>query len=106
MSGHRYSLVMTTAGSADEADSLAKALVENKLAACVQLSRIVSHYLWKGEAAKTEEVLLLVKTQAAKFDGIKEYIAQHHSYETPELVEIAITTGLTGYFDWIDEVVS
>jgi periplasmic divalent cation tolerance protein len=101
-----YSLVMTTTDSDEEARSLATYLVENGLAACVQLSRITSHYVWEGKPTAADEVLLFIKTRKARVQDIMEYVGEHHSYETPELVEVPIVSGLPAYLRWMDEVVT
>lgn len=103
-SEHEYSVVVTTTDSETEAESLAKALVANKLAACVQLTHIVSHYVWEGETTKSDEILMLIKTKRSKVNAIKEYIDKNHSYDTPELIELPVLSGLPGYLHWIDEV--
>lgn len=97
---------MTTVESDDEAESLALALVENRLAACVQRVAIVSHYVWEGAATKSDETLLLIKTRADRVAAVTEYVGEHHSYEVPEVIEIPITSGLAGYFQWVDEAVN
>jgi periplasmic divalent cation tolerance protein len=101
-----YSVLMTTTDSDEEAGSLAAQLVEKRLAACVQLSRIVSHYVWEGKATTNNEILLIIKTQAAKVQDIMDYVNEHHSYNTPELVELPIMSGLPAYLHWIDESVT
>jgi len=85
---------------------LAAALVEGRLAACVQLVPIVSHYRWEGEAARAEETLVLVKTTAARAPDVREFVDHHHPYDTPELIEVPIVSGLPDYLDWIDRSVA
>lgn len=99
-----YSVVLTTTDSVDEADRLAKGLVEAKLAACVQLSAITSHYVWDGAATKSDEILLLIKTRRSKTAAIQAFIRENHSYDTPELVELPIISGSAKYLAWIDDV--
>ncbi len=98
-----YSMVISTTDSAAEADALAKALVERRLAACVQRTPIVSHYVWDGEATTADEILLLIKTRSDRLDEIRSFIDEHHSYDSPELIELPIVSGLPGYLAWIDE---
>ena len=100
-----YSLAMTTIGSADEADDLAAALVEQRLAACVQLTPIVSHYAWDGARQRSDETLLLIKTATSRMGDLRAYVEAHHPYDTPELIELPIVSGLPGYLAWVDRSV-
>src|SRR5688500_14964390 len=96
---------MATAGSREEADRIAPALIERRLAACVQLVPIESRYVWKGEVAVDDEVLLLIKTRADRFDAVQSAIVELHSYEVPEIVLVDVAQGSPSYLAWIDEVV-
>jgi periplasmic divalent cation tolerance protein len=97
-------IVLTTAGSKEEAQRIAHALVERRLAACVNLAGPVeSIYRWKGEIENAEEWLLLIKTTASAFPGVRDAIRELHSYELPECVQIPIETGSPDYLNWIQE---
>lgn len=96
-----YSLVLSTAGTAQEADRLAEMLVSSKLAACVQIVNIASVYTWEGEMHKEPEYLLLIKTAAGRYAEVESAIVQHHSYEIPEIVQVPIERGLPAYLAWI-----
>jgi periplasmic divalent cation tolerance protein len=99
-------LVLSTAGSEEEARKIAHGLVERKLAACVNIvPRITSVYRWQGKVEEAEEYLLLVKTAAEKFGAVREAIAELHSFEVPECVAISIAEGSQAYLDWITESV-
>jgi periplasmic divalent cation tolerance protein len=100
----RYGVVTTTTATRDDAQKIAKALLAEKLAACVQLMPIESYYTWKGAVANDAEVLLLIKTKTALFDDAIRAIKAIHPYETPEIVAAPFTAGFAGYFDWIDDV--
>lgn len=100
----RYGVLMTTTGSQEDAQAIAKTLLADKLAACVQLMPIESYYTWKGAITNDIEVLLLVKTKTALFDDAIRAIKAIHPHETPEIVATSFTTGLPDYFRWIDEV--
>jgi periplasmic divalent cation tolerance protein len=100
----RYGLLMTTTANNDDAQNIAKALLAEKLAACVQLMPIESYYTWKGAVANDAEILPLIKTKTALFDDAIRAIKAIHPYETPEIVAAPFTAGFAGYFRWIDDV--
>jgi periplasmic divalent cation tolerance protein len=89
-------------GSAEEAAAMATVLVEAHLAACVQAVPVQSVYLWNGETARDDEVLLLVKTRADRFDVIERWVHQHHSYELPAITMVPMA-GSAAYLQWIDD---
>jgi len=95
-------LVLTTASSSDEARKIARALVERRLAACVNiLPQIESVYRWKGEVEEAQEWLLIIKTTAAGFERVRDVIRELHSYELPECVCVSIEDGGPEYLEWI-----
>jgi len=99
-------LVLTTCGSLEEARSIAHALVERQLAACVNIApQIESVYRWQGEIQTATEWLLVIKTTAAVFDRVHKALTELHSYELPECVEIGIEDGSAAYLEWIGESV-
>lgn len=98
-----FCVVLTTAGSRQEANRLADLLVEQRLAACVQIVGIESTYRWQGQVTKEPEFLLLVKTRRALYPQVEAAIVANHSYEIPEIVQIPIQRGLGGYLGWIEE---
>ncbi|HSZ61675.1 MAG TPA: divalent-cation tolerance protein CutA [Terriglobales bacterium] len=99
-------LILTTCGSLEEARSIAHALVERQLAACVNIiPQIESVYRWKDEVETSTEWLLLIKTTAEAVDRTREALTELHSYEIPECIEIAIEAGSPAYLDWIGESV-
>lgn len=98
-----YCVILTTAGSQEEADKLAASLVENKLAACVQITPITSYYSWKGKVNKDPEFLLLIKTRDDLYAKVEAHLSQNHSYEVPEIVQLPINQGLEGYLSWVME---
>jgi len=81
---------------------LARELVEQRLAACVNvLAECTSVYRWKGEVEEATEVPLLIKTRAQRYDEVEEAIRRFHPYELPEIVAVPVTRGLDEYLDWI-----
>jgi periplasmic divalent cation tolerance protein len=96
-------IVMTTAGSRDEARRIAEALVDRKLAACVNIiTKVVSIYRWKGKVEEAEEWMLLIKT-ASKFAPVRDAILEMHSYELPECLSISIEEGSPEYLKWLED---
>jgi periplasmic divalent cation tolerance protein len=94
--------VTTTAGSAEEAGSISEALVERRLAACVQIfGPIESRYRWQGKIEREREWMCLAKTTLARMDAVEEAIRELHSYEEPEIVAIPILAGSAGDLDWL-----
>ena len=107
MSGTAASLhgvMLTTTPSRDEAQRIARLLIDERLAACVQLVPIESFYFWQGETQNEAETLLLIKTRTALFDRAMARIKAVHSYTVPEIVAIPFMAGFAGYLNWIDEV--
>ena len=98
-------VVMTTTDDPEEAAALARGLVEARLAACVQAMPIASTYRWEGEVETADERLLLVKTRADRVEAVEVFLAEHHSYDTPECVVVPMVGGLPAYLAWIDESV-
>ncbi len=95
-------LILTTAGSADEAKKIAHALVERRLASCVNIiPRIESVYRWKEQVESAEEWLLLIKTRKDAFERVRAAIEELHSYELPECIMLEIAEGDQRYLDWL-----
>ena len=102
MSDTRYVMVMTTCASDEQAARIATALLEKRLAACVQASHITSTYRWKGAVETEPEVRLLIKARSADYEAIAALIAAMHSYENPEVVALPVIAGAPLYLDWIE----
>lgn len=99
-----YVQVLTTAGSEEEARRISEALVERRLAACVQVAGpIVSRYRWQGEVEEAQEWQCLAKTEMARYPEVEVTIREVHSYDEPEIVATPIVAGSPGYLAWIGE---
>jgi periplasmic divalent cation tolerance protein len=97
-----HGLILITCGEADEARTIARRLVEARLAAGVQIIPIESIYRWGGEVVEDQEWLLLAKTRAERFDSIVEVVSGMHSYEVPPVVMIEMAQANRSYLQWID----
>ena len=95
-------MVYTTTDDAEEAARLARGLLDGRLAACVQIGRVASHYVWNGTPTQVEEYVLAIKTSSSRYEEVAAFIAAEHHYELPEVIEVPITRGSSGYLDWID----
>jgi periplasmic divalent cation tolerance protein len=99
-------IVLTTAGSEEEARKIARHLVERSLAACVNIvPQVTSVYRWQGKVEEAREWLLIVKTTAGAFGAVREAILELHSYELPECLCVAVEDGSEKYLRWIGESV-
>ncbi len=99
-------VVLTTAGSHEQARKIARGLVERRLAACVNIvAKIESVYRWQGKVEEAEEFLLVIKTTEAAAAQVQDAIRDMHSYELPECIVISITDGSESYLKWIGESV-
>jgi periplasmic divalent cation tolerance protein len=96
-------VVLSTCDSPVEAERIARGLVEERLAACVQLlDGARSIYLWKGNVEGSSETILLIKSRRDLLPALRESLARMHSYETPEIVALTIVDGSPAYLDWMD----
>ncbi len=97
----KFVVVNTTVDSEAKARKLAVAIVKQKLAACVQYSRIRSVYRWKGAVESADEYILAAKTRQTMADSVIKFIKANHSYEVPEIIVTPIIKGFAGYLNWI-----
>jgi periplasmic divalent cation tolerance protein len=102
-----FIVVYITVSSADEGARIARALVEERLAACVnQLPGIRSTYRWQGKLEQNGEELLLIKTRKDLFAALQQRVCELHSYAVPELIAVPIIAGSAAYLQWLDEQVA
>ena len=96
-------LVLTTVPVGDAGESIARTLVEERLAACVNLQpAMTSHYVWNGTVERGEERQLVAKTTRARLPALRERLEQLHSYELPELIVIEVGDGSAAYLEWVE----
>ena len=97
-------IVLSTVGSEEEARKIAHHLVEQQIAACVNiLPKIESVYRWQGKVESNREYLLLIKTSSEKFLQVRDAIRELHSYELPECIALAVEDGSAEYLQWLEE---
>ncbi len=101
--GTGHIVVFVTASDLPEAEILARAVLEKKLAACCNLfSGVRSFYWWQGRICDGNEILLVIKSRAEMFDKIKETVSACHSYAVPEIMALPVIAGSRLYLEWID----
>lgn len=97
-------LVVMVTCPPDKAQAIADALVQERVAACVNVvPSLQSVYRWKGEVHHEGEALLIVKTTKDRFDALKEAVLQRHPYELPEVIAVTVDRGHAPYLDWVVE---
>lgn len=101
----QYCILFITVGNEEEANIIARTLVEDSLAACVGMIPQKSIYSWKGKIVEDTEVLLIIKTKTDLFSPLKDVVLKAHSYEVPEIIRVNIEEGHQPYLQWIEETV-
>lgn len=101
----RYILVLITVPSAEVGEAIAQALLDQRLAACVnRLEPVHSFYTWEGKQTRDQELLLLVKSRADLFaDRLVPAVKALHPYDVPEIIALPVVMGSQDYLDWIEE---
>lgn len=97
----KYSVVLVTAPDRATARRLARAALQARLIACANLVPIESHYWWEGEIESGKEILLALKTTAARLKALERLIVSEHPYDTPEFIVIPVTQGNRRYLNWL-----
>jgi len=104
MTVNPHILVLCTCPSQHEADAVATALLEKRLAACInRLPGIKSMYRWEDRITHDDEILLLIKTSSGCFERLEKTIKTVHSHDTPEIIAVPIIAGSAEYLHWIEE---
>ncbi|MDA8173005.1 MAG: divalent-cation tolerance protein CutA [Nitrospiraceae bacterium] len=102
-----FTVVLITAPNEDEGARIARTLVEESLAACVNMVKnIRSVYYWQGRVHDEAEALLIVKTRRELFGALSARVKELHSYEVPEIIALPVTEGPAGYLNWLYEATS
>jgi periplasmic divalent cation tolerance protein len=100
-------IVLTTVGADERAEQLARQLVDERLAACVNVHPpMVSLYRWKGAVERDTECQIVIKTTRDRLGALEARLREIHPYELPELVVVQVDSGSTGYLNWVREQVS
>jgi periplasmic divalent cation tolerance protein len=100
-------IVFTTCGNDADAKSLARLLVEGRMAACVNaIGQVASTYRWQGEVQQDQETLLIIKTTASRLAAVEQAIRAHSKYELPEVIAVPVHGGSVDYLAWLRESVA
>jgi periplasmic divalent cation tolerance protein len=98
-------VVLVTCGSEEEALKIAQSLVEERLAACVNLlSPVRSIYRWEGKICDEREWILIIKTQKKRFEKLEKKVKSLHSYSVPEIIGLSVVEGNPPYLKWVEEM--
>ena len=102
MNAERAVFVYTTYPSLVEAERIGKAVLEKRLAACVNiLPGMISHYRWQGAIERAEEAVMIIKTRAALAEAVRSAVKEMHSYTTPAVLFLALEGGDPAYLGWL-----
>ncbi len=104
MSTGEFIVVMTAIDQKSTANRIIDALLSEKLAACVQVMPITSHYVWDEKICESKELLLLIKSKSEHYEAIEACINNVHDYEVPEILSIPVKEGFDPYLEWINKV--
>jgi periplasmic divalent cation tolerance protein len=97
-----YVILVTTTDSLESARKIARAALDARLAACVQIFPIESHFVWDGETRAEAEYFLQMKLRAADYQALAALVRQAHSYDVPEILRLDIADGDPAYLDWVE----
>ena len=102
VSSQRVMVVLITTSNRREAERIAAAVVNKKLAACTNLvTSVSSTFRWKGQVRKSREALLIVKTSARRYAALEKFVRSIHSYDVPEIIALSVDRGLRPYLAWV-----
>ncbi|MEE8449703.1 MAG: divalent-cation tolerance protein CutA [Thermodesulfobacteriota bacterium] len=102
---NEFLVVLTTAGTKEEAERIGKTLVKESLAACINvIFPLTSIFSWEGRIEQAEEALLLMKTKRTLYEKLETRLKQLHSYQTPEVIALPVIFGSPEYLKWVSEI--
>ncbi len=97
-----YIIVLVTTSNKQEAETIARKLLEQKLIACANIvGPVSSHFHWSGKVEHAEEFLVFMKSRLDLFEAVSEQVKTLHSYEVPEILALPVVAGSKGYLDWL-----
>jgi periplasmic divalent cation tolerance protein len=96
---------MTTLSNKEEAEKLARGVLEARLAACVQIQEVTSYYWWDEKINREPEQLLYLKTTSDKYQALESWLVANHSYDTPEILQLPVDAGFAKYLSWMQKEV-
>jgi periplasmic divalent cation tolerance protein len=99
-----FCVILTTCADQAVLDRIISALLAGRLAACIQVLEVQSHYVWQGRVNHEPEHLLVIKTRSGLFAQVRDCIAAEHDYEVPEIVQLPIVDGSAAYLAWLGAV--
>jgi len=95
-------VVLSTCGSVEEAEKLARTMLEQRLAACVSVvPKVTSYYRWQGNLEAAQEYLLIMKSSREQFPSLLEALEKAHSYQVPEVIALQVVDGSRNYLNWL-----
>jgi periplasmic divalent cation tolerance protein len=99
-----YCVVLTTTDSEQNAQAIVDVVLDRRLAACIQVVPMTSHYVWEGQITNAKELLLILKAKSSDYPELESAIRSAHHYEIPEIISFGIDGGYKPYLDWIKGV--
>ncbi len=102
----KFLIIKTTYPKISEAKKIAQILLNKKLAACIEFSKINSNFIWEEKIISQNEILVIIKTKANLYKKIESEILANHPYKIPQILSITVFGGFNGYFDWISQELS
>ena len=107
MNNNTFKLIITSIDNKNAAMIIGKGLIENNLASCVQyVENVKSIYKWNDKIERSDEILLLIKTKQDKLDITRNYIIDQHTYDTPEIISINISSLNHRYTEWMLDILN
>ena len=106
MNSTEFCVIITTTDNLGNANNITSYLIENKLAACVQLEEVLSSFYWEEKLCQSKEFRLMIKTLSASYSDVEKAIIKHHNYSLPEIIKLDITAGLSQYLNWVRETLT